>query len=83
MHAHIFFYIKKSKECTFCNRNELGDEFFFVYELFKYSRSKCIPKYYTTRHSMLKYEQLLNTTKRNVLIKLSRFITIVNNYFKS
>ena len=29
---------------------------------------------------MLKYEQLLNTTKRNVLIKLSRFITIVNNF---
>ena len=32
---------------------------------------------------MLKYEQLLNTTKRNVLIKLSRFITIVNNYCNS
>ena len=35
------------------------------------------------RHNMLIYKQILNTTKRNVLIKLSRFITIVNNYCKS
>ena len=45
--------------------------------------SKFIPKYHTTKHNMLKYEQLLNTTKRNVLIKLSRFIAIINNYCKS
>ena len=32
---------------------------------------------------MFKYEPLLNTTKRNVLIKLSRFITIINYYCKS
>ena len=32
---------------------------------------------------MLKCEQLLNNTENNVLIKSSRFITIVNNYCKS
>ena len=53
------------------------------YEFFNDSRSKCIPKYYTTKRNMFKYEQLLNTTIRNVLIKLSRFIAIVNNYCKS
>ena len=77
--------LRNLRKCTFCNRNELGDEYhyLFVCEFFNDSRLKFIPKYYTNRHNMLKYEQLLNTTKRNVLIKLSRFITIVNNYCKS
>ena len=77
--------LRNLMKCTFCNRNELGDEchYLFVRELFNNSRSKFIPKYSTIRHNMLKYEQLLNTTRRNLLIKLSRFIAIVNNYCKS
>ena len=77
--------LRNLRKCTLCNINELWDvyHYLFVCELFNNIRSKFIHTYYTTRHNMLKYEQVLNTTKRNVLIKLSRFITIINNYFKS
>ena len=46
------------RKCTLCNDNELGDEYHYIFvcDNFRNERKK-LPKYYTKRHNMLKFNE--------------------------
>ena len=64
--------------CTYCT-DDIGDEFHFVLvcKHFQEYRSKYIHSYYYRHPNILKFEQLMNTTKPKKLKKLCMFIDII------
>ena len=60
---------------TFCSMNEFEDEYHFVLicPLYDNIRNTCIPVFYKRRPSMFKFVQLLNETRKSVLIRLANF----------
>lgn len=64
--------------CTYCT-DDIGDEFHFVLvcKHFQEYRSKYIHSYYYRHPNILKFEQLMSTTKPKKLKKLCMFIDII------
>ena len=69
--------------CLLCNKNELGDEFHYLFncEFFHRSRIK-FPLWSFRSPNSLKFEKLLNSDDRTVLTKLALFIKIIFTKFK-
>ena len=76
--------IRHERKCTLCNDNELGDEYHYIFvcDNFNNERNLLLPKYYTKRHNMLKFNVILNCKNRKTLNNFSRFINIVINSCK-
>jgi hypothetical protein len=70
---------RNERICTKCTLREIGDEFhyLFVCPSFNEKRQQCLPKYYFTRPSAYKFFQLLSSTKKSLLRKLSHFVNII------
>ena len=70
--------------CTHCNLKEIGDEFHYLFTCpyYQTKRTELLPKYYCKYPNVIKYNELLNTTKRDVLLKLKHFICFINSSLK-
>ena len=72
------------RKCTYCNLNEIGDEFHFLLACphFIKERNQFLKPYNIRRPNMLKFCQLLSTSNENLLRNLSKFIAIIIRVFK-
>ena len=63
------------RKCSFCNLNDIEDEFHFVLKCPVYAdlRRQYLPRYYYTHTSIFKYINLLQTENKNILKKLALF----------
>ena len=75
--------LKDMKE-NVCYDNELGDEYHYIFvcDNFRNERNLLLLKYYTKRHNMFKFNEILNCKNRKILINFSRFINVVINSCK-
>ena len=66
--------------CNLCNNNQVGDEYHYILECkyFKVQRSLYLHKKYTDRPNTLKFNSLFSTKNTTTLIKLSKFISVIN-----
>ena len=53
---------RHERKCTLCNDNALGDEYHYIFvcDNFRNERNLLLPEYYTKRHNMLKFNEILN-----------------------
>ena len=65
--------------CQLCNKNELGDEFHYLFncDYFNRSRLKFLPLWSFQPPNSVKFEKLLISDDRTVLTKLALFIKII------
>ena len=72
---------RHERKCNLCNEKELDDEYHYIFvcDNFRNERNLLLPKYYTKRHNMLKFNEILNCKNRKTLNNFSRFINIVIN----
>ena len=80
-----FLYIEGNERlCLLCNKNELGDEFHYLFncEFFLRSRLKFLPLWSFRSPNSLKFEKLMISDDRAVLTKLALFIKIIFTKFK-
>ena len=74
---HLVTSIDRSQRyCTFCNSQDIEDEFHFVIKCPKYEhiRKNCIKSYYIRRPSMHKFVELMTSCNRTVIKNLSTYI---------
>ena len=66
---------RDNRKCTFCDLNDIEDEYHFVLKCSKYQilRNVYIPNYYTRNPSMFKFIELLNCDKVKTLNNLAVF----------
>ena len=69
------------RRCTKCNMKKIGDEFHYLFTCpyYQTKRTELLPKYYYKYPNVIKYNELLNTSERNLLLKLKHFICFINN----
>ena len=74
---------RSQRVCTLCNRNELGDEFHYLFEceFFKETRRLYLPSFYRKHVNTLKFQTLMTSTKIKLLQQLSWFIYIILSKF--
>ena len=67
-----------------CNKNELGDEFHYLFncEYFSRSRLKLLPVWSYQSPNIVKFEQLMTSNDRIILTKLALFIKIILTKFR-
>ena len=72
------------RKCNLCNRNDLGDEFHYLFNCKKFDndRNKYLKKYYITRPNMFKYEKLMNSNSFTTLKNLALFVTKIMKTFE-
>ena len=72
-----------SKICKECDRNELGDEFHYLFVCPKFNevRKLHIKKYYYTRPNTIKMFQLFDNNNLKSLTKLAKFVKIIMLHF--
>ena len=68
---------------TLCNRNEMGDEFHYLFEcdFFKETRTIYLPKFYQRHANILKFQKLMSVRNLKLLQQLSRFIFFILSKF--
>ena len=77
---------RHERKCFLCDLDEIGDEYHYLFrcthQTIIENRLKFIPKYYRTRPNILKFRDLLNSKSKSKLIKISRFISLILEFFK-
>ena len=75
---------RNERICLLCNKNELGDEFHYLFncEFFHRSRIKFLPLWSFRSPNSLKLQKLMNSDDKAVLTKLALFIKIIFTKFK-
>ena len=65
--------------CNLCNSRDVGDEFHYIMKckFFEPDRNNLIPHYYLRSPNVITFELLFSTKNKNILIKLSKFISII------
>ena len=71
---------RQDRICTNCDLNIVGDEFpyLFVCPFFNEKRNELIPKNYIEEPNVIKFEKLIYTKDKHILLKLKHFICIIN-----
>lgn len=71
---------RNSRTCNLCRQDDIGDEYHYILvcPFFVESRKKFIPSYYCKRPNVIKFRDLMTTKNRPKLIKLVKFINIIN-----
>ena len=74
---------RSQRICTLCNRNEMGDEFHYLFEcdFFKETRTIYLPKFYQRHANILKFQKLMSVRNLKLLQQLSRFIFFILSKF--
>ena len=73
----------KSKCCTLCNIDEIGDEFHYIFkcDAFSANRKKLIPAYFSERPNIIKFQELFESNDPEILFKLANFSQVVMKSF--
>ena len=73
----------KSKSCTLCNMDEIGDEFHYIFKCswLESKRRKLIPPRFTSSPNALAFHDLFNSEETDVLTNLARFAKAIMNEF--
>ena len=68
--------------CTLCNLSKVEDEFHFLLEcpIYYELRLLYLPRYFFTSPTLQKFACLLNTTNKNLLYKISKFLIQARRY---
>ena len=71
--------------CLLCNNTEIGDEYHYIMKCryFETDRRNFIPPYYLRSPNTVMFELLFSTENRNILNKLSKFISIILVKFRN
>ena len=65
--------------CNVCNCGEVGDEFHYIMKC-RYFHTECInliPTFYLRNPNVIKFDLLFSTKNKNILLRLSKFISII------
>ena len=75
---------RNERICSLCNKNELGDEFQYLFncDFFSRNRVKFLPLWSYQCPNTIKFEKLMISDDRTVLTKLALFIRIILAKFK-
>ena len=79
-----FFAIDRSERiCNLCNKQELGDEFHYLFNCTYFIQERCryLPKNLTDSPNTISYNELMNCEDKFTLIGLAKFIKIVMSLF--
>ena len=70
--------------CHLCNSTDIGDEYHYIMKckFFETDRRNLVPLYYLRSPNTTMFELLFSTENRNILNKLSKFISIILAKFK-
>ena len=74
---------RNERICDKCNKNDVADEFhyLFVCPFFDALRKKHLPLYYFVRPNAYKFNVLMSSGNKPLLIRLKHFITAIDNSF--
>ena len=66
--------------CTFCDKNDLGDEYHYIMECPRFADDKTtfLPKNIYYRPNVMKFSSLFTINRISVLKKLCKFIRVIN-----
>ena len=81
-----FFNVPRSERvCTFCDREEVGDEFhyLFICDALYEQRKKILPVSFWKRPNAVKFGKLLGSNSKSLLVKVVSFINLINVLIKS
>ena len=69
--------------CNLCNSGDVGDEFHYIMKctFFERDRVNLIPRYYWRNPNAITFESLFCSKNKNVLIKISKFISLIVSRF--
>ncbi len=79
-----FFGIQRNDRiCNICNRDEIGDEFHYLFkcDYFTEERRKYIPEEIFRSPNTFKYNSFMNSTDKNPSVKMSLFMKIIVTKF--
>ncbi len=67
---------RHTRLCDICGEQEIGDEFHFLLKCptLGVLRGKYIPKYYQVRPNSLKFEALIGTKNKRLLLRVAKFV---------
>ena len=71
---------RQIRYCNLCQSQELGDEFHYLLgcRFLEDSRKQFLDKYFWNRVNIIKFSKLLQTTHRNKLKNICKFIKVIN-----
>ena len=72
---------RHERVCTKCALNEVGDELhvILVCQFFSAKRNEILPKYYNSRPNAIKFQSLMSSTHKQLLLKLKHCISFIYN----
>lgn len=75
----------RERKCTLCDSGDVGDNFHYllICSYFKSQRNLYVDKKYFRRPNILKYKELLSSSDKITLEKLSKFVKILMNKFSN
>ncbi len=75
---------RQERLCLMCDSQEVGDEFHYLFKcsFFDNDRRIYIDNHYLTCPNVLDMKQLLNSNDKDVLEKLSRFVSLIMKQLK-
>lgn len=70
------------RQCTLCN-SDIGDEFHYLFKCnhFAAERNTYIKQYFYKRPNIIKFNELMSTSNKVTLTKLSKFVNIIMKTF--
>ena len=74
---------RENRLCVYCNAEDIGDEFHYLLKCTHFSadRRKYIRNDLLQRPNVLKFGQIMSDTQKDNLIKICKFIRIINKLF--
>ncbi len=82
--GRFFGIIRDNRLCNICNRQELGDEFHYLFNCpyFSQERKRYISKDCYTSPNTYKFDAIMNSTEKQTLVKLALFMKVIISKFK-
>ena len=76
---------RQDRICHKCSSGDLGDEFHYIFvcPFFTNYRKQLLRCYYYARPNSVKFRELFSTTKKSLLLKLAKFMTLVMDCLRS
>ena len=72
---------REDRKCNLCDLNDLGDEFHYLFKCKQIDnkRKECIDKKCSHRPNILKFKNLMSSTKKSLLKILCSLIRFINS----
>ena len=69
--------------CVLCDSGDVGDEYHYIMKckFFERERKNLLPSYYFRNPNIIMFELLFTTKNKNILIKISKFVSIILSKF--